>query len=392
MGGGATRAYNVAKGLALNNCKVTVIAAFPHYPDGNIPREYKWKPFKIERENGITIIRTFVPPIASKGLLRRAILFFSFMVSSLMGLLLLKRKRVDVIWAANPNVISFFPAVIYSFFKRAPVVLNVDDLWPEDMYMLSLLKKGSLMGKTAEMFASIAYLKSKAITPISPGYILVICGKYGASREKVYVVRAGVDLTKFRTMKTESKKEIFRVVYSGSFSIAYDFDQVLRAAKQLEQYSSIQIILQGRGELLPRIKKLKDKLEARNVKIIAKSLKREKVAKLLNQADALLLPLKNFGRPYLGISTKLYEYQAIGKPIICCAEGQPAIYIKSTRSGIVVKPGDHTQLARAILLLKKRPDLARKLGENGMAFVVRNLTIEAIGAKMREVLMLSMQY
>jgi len=29
-------------------------------------------------------------------------------------------------------------------------------------------------------------------------------------------------------------------------------------------------------------------------------------------------------RPYLRLSLKLYEYQAIGKPIICCAAGQPA--------------------------------------------------------------------
>jgi len=33
MGGGATRAYNVARGLVLNGCEVTVVAAFPHYPN-----------------------------------------------------------------------------------------------------------------------------------------------------------------------------------------------------------------------------------------------------------------------------------------------------------------------------------------------------------------------
>jgi hypothetical protein len=31
MGGSATRAYNVAKGLILNNAKVTMIAGFPHH-------------------------------------------------------------------------------------------------------------------------------------------------------------------------------------------------------------------------------------------------------------------------------------------------------------------------------------------------------------------------
>jgi len=67
-------------------------------------------------------------------------------------------------------------------------------------------------------------------------------------------------------------------------------------------------------------------------------LSRDEVAELLTQADVLLLPLRDFGRPYLGISSKLYEYQAVGKPIICCAEGEPTRYVKEIISGIVVKP------------------------------------------------------
>ena len=43
MGGGATRAYNVAKGLMLNGCKVTVIATFPYYPRGDVLSEYRGK-------------------------------------------------------------------------------------------------------------------------------------------------------------------------------------------------------------------------------------------------------------------------------------------------------------------------------------------------------------
>ena len=67
LGGAATRAYNLAKGLALNGCNVTVIAAFPHYPHGNIPKEYRWKPLKVEWMGNIKVIRTFMPPIKSKA-------------------------------------------------------------------------------------------------------------------------------------------------------------------------------------------------------------------------------------------------------------------------------------------------------------------------------------
>ena len=43
MGGGATRAYNMAKGLSLAGCDVTVVTSFPHYPTGNIPAKYRRK-------------------------------------------------------------------------------------------------------------------------------------------------------------------------------------------------------------------------------------------------------------------------------------------------------------------------------------------------------------
>jgi glycosyltransferase involved in cell wall biosynthesis len=87
----------------------------------------------------------------------------------------------------------------------------------------------------------------------------------------------------------------------------------------------------------------------------------------------------------MGVSTKLYEYQAVGKPIICCSAGQPAKYVEETNSGIVVKPGDYEALAKAVLYLKNNSDVARKLGDSGRRYVEDNLSIEKIGEKMMTV-------
>jgi glycosyltransferase involved in cell wall biosynthesis len=197
-----------------------------------------------------------------------------------------------------------------------------------------------------------------------------------------------VDLSKFRADNNSSKyiKETFRVHYSGAFSVAYDFDQVLLAAKMLENEDGIEFVLQGGGELAPYLKAKAEELKVENVKIVDKILSRDEVAKLLSEANALILPLRDFGRPYLGISSKLYEYQAVGKPIICCADGQPAEYVKKTRSGIVVRPGDHEALANAVLQLRNNPELARELGESGRKYVEKNLSLESIGCEMVQLL------
>jgi len=380
MGGGATRAYNVVKGLTLNGCDVTVIASFPHYPYGKIPEKYRWKPIVVEWMNGFRVIRTLMLPIPSQGLGKRILIFAIFTISSLFALPII--GKIDVIWAANPNIISVFPSIIYAIIKRCPIVQNVDDLWPEDLYELGLLNEKSPLAKLAELLAKISYKISKAITPISPGYIKVICGKYSINPNKVYVIRAGVDLNKFKAYPKADKRNVFKVLYSGAFSVAYDFDQVLLAAKLLEDVKDVEFVLQGGGELVPYLKARVRKLKLKNVKIVDNIMSREEVAKLLSEADALILPLRDFGKPYLGISSKLYEYQAAGKPIICCAEGQPAEYVKETGSGVVVNPGDYEALAKAVLYLKEDKDSARRLGVSGRRYVENNLSIKKIGLKM----------
>ena len=120
-----------------------------------------------------------------------------------------------------------------------------------------------------------------------------------------------------------------------------------------------------------------------NVVFINKIISREEVADLLNSADAFLLPLKDFGRPYFGLSTKLYEYQAIRKPILCCDDGQPAEYVKDTNSGLVVKSGDYMALTKAIVFLKNNPHFSQDLGKNGRKYAENNLSIERIGMQMK---------
>jgi len=384
MGGGATRAYNFARGLAINGCDVTVISSFPHYPYGKIPKKYRWKPITVEQMDGFKVIRTFMLPISSKGLANRILIFTLFTLSSLFALPLI--GKIDIVWAANPNIISVLPSIAYATVKHCPLVQNVDDLWPEELYALGMLNKKSPIAKFIELLANFTYNISKAITPISPGYVKVICGKYSINPNKVYVIRAGVDINKFKEYDSPNKlEETFKVLYSGAFSVAYDFDQVLLAASLLKDVKDVVIILQGGGELSSHLKAKVRELKLGNVRIVDKILNREDVAKLLNEADALILPLRDFGRPYLGISSKLYEYQAAGKPIICCAEGQPAEYVKETNSGIVVKPGDYESLVNAILYLKNNPDLTRKLGNSGRRYVENNLSVDIIGLKIMAV-------
>jgi len=379
MGGSATRAYNLAKGLTANGVKVTVVAGVPHYPSGDVPRDYRWRPLVVECFEGIRIFRTFVPPFASKGFVRRLVLFMSFIVSSVFPLPLV--GRVDGVFASNPQILSFFPGFVYGMWFRCPVVLNVDDLWPESLYDLGMMNL-EILRKMGEFVARVAYLLVDAITPISPSYVELIVNKYGVEARKVVVVPGGVDLSYYSDVIERVDDGVFRVLYIGAFSPAYDFDQVLLAAKLLEGCGDVRFVLQGGGEMAPVIRMRIRELGLKNVELNEKIIPREEVARLLMNADALLLPLSGMENVEKGISSKLYEYQAAGRPIICCSSGMPGRYVSETGSGIVVKPGDQEALAEAVLYLKKNRAVAESLGAAGKRYVENNLSIEKIGSKM----------
>jgi glycosyltransferase involved in cell wall biosynthesis len=110
------------------------------------------------------------------------------------------------------------------------------------------------------------------------------------------------------------------------------------------------------------------------------------VGEILVQADVLILPLAKFKTPYRGMSSKLYEYQAAAKPIICCSLGIPKDYVEETNSGLVISPGDYKALAEAILKLRHDSLLSKLMGENGFNFVVANASLQSVSVKMAKVL------
>ena len=368
----------MAKGLALNGCKVTVIAAFPHYPHGNIPAEYRWTPLKVELMDNFKVIRTFIPPIKSKGFFKRLVLIGSFAVSSLFALPFV--GKVDAVWAS-----SWAPGYIYGKVKRKPVALNVDDLTLEDLVDLGLIEHDSLVIRGAEWVYRLFFVKGDVITSISPAYNEIICKKYCVKHDRIHLVRGGVDLSVFKPMVSEREAgKKFTVLYSGAFSVAYDFEQIFKAAKLIEGLDSdVEFVIQGKGELLNFMRSTIDEFNVKNVQILDKLLSRHQVGELLGQADALILPLVEFKKPYRGMSSKLYEYQAVGKPIICCSRGLPKEYVQETCSGLVVYPGNYQGLANAVMKLKGNSKAAQAMGENGRRYVEKEVSIESIGNKLK---------
>jgi glycosyltransferase involved in cell wall biosynthesis len=378
MGGGSTRATNVVKGLLSKGCNVTVVAAFPHYPHGKVPSQYRRKAVVSERFGAAKVFRVWVPALPHSSPLKRVVLHLCFVVSSLFALPFV--GKVNVVWGTNPNLFCFFPSFVYGAVKRVPVVRNVDDLWPEVFYELGLVKS-KFARKVLDFLAWLSYVVPAAVTPISEGYKRSIVAKYGISPDKVHVIEVGVEGVKPLSADRNSKDR-FVVMYSGVLGLGYDFDVVLEAARFLDKNDDIFFVIRGVGEMAPRLKKAINEFGLRNVFLDTRFLPKDELSALLDSADVFALPMATMSFVDLGLPTKVFEYQACGKPIICVSKGEPARYIESTKSGLIVKPKDASGFAESVIRLYKDRITGAELGMNGREHVSEYLTSQKIGDRM----------
>ena len=80
----------------------------------------------------------------------------------------------------------------------------------------------------------------------------------------------------------------------------------------------------------------------------------------------------------LSLPTKILEYQALGRPIICLSYGPPGNYVQNTNSGLKISSNNLSELINAIENLRSDNNLMKMLGENGMRYVNDNLTFAKI--------------
>ncbi len=374
FGGASTRAYNAAKGLALQGCKVTVVCGFPHYPHGKIPSKYCGKFFVNECMDNINLIRTWVPSVPHTSNFNRLRSHFGFAFSSFFGTL--KIKNFDIIISMNPNLFSFLPSLLCHYIRRREIIRNVDDLWPELFYDLGIVKSNFLK-KILDFFALKSYKIPKMIIPVSEGYIPTIVNKYKISKSKITVIEHGVDTKKFFPVKNINKHQKI-IMYSGAINIGYDFDLILNCAKILE-HENIKFVIRGIGNLAESIEKNIYDNSLSNVHLDTVLVDTKKLAEILNSADIFLLPMSKIKGIDTGLPTKIFEYQAIGKPIVCVSDNEAGRYIEKTKSGLVTSSRDPKILADLILQLVNDEKLSENLGLNGLKHVQKNLTIDAIG-------------
>ncbi|MEM4141322.1 MAG: glycosyltransferase family 4 protein, partial [Nitrososphaeria archaeon] len=260
MGAGSTQAWNSCIGLKKRGHDVVVVTTVPHYPDGKIPHEFLFKPFSITHNFGITVIRTWVPPIPSKGIAQRMLIWFLY--AFLYNFALLIVKDIDIFLGVGGMAPSPFniPAFINSKLRRVPLVMPEDDSIPT-----TIQAYWRLPGIVVRMLTVISKALERSadhIVTYSNGIKNIIISR-GIDPSKITIRPLPIDTEKFQQneiLKNNIRKErIFGrkvvVMYSGILGEMYDFRTLLEAADLLKDHKDLLFVIRGKGEEEPDIKK-----------------------------------------------------------------------------------------------------------------------------------------
>ena len=371
------RLHDLAKRAVNAGHDITVMTAMPNYPKGAIFPKYKGKLSCRESIDGVKVVRSWIFASRSKGLLSQLSVYFSFVFSSIF-IGVFRLPKADYLICESPPLFLGFSALILKFAKRAKLVMNISDLWPESAVQLGMIGPGIKLS-VLEWFERRLYRKSALVMCQTEGIVNGVKKSY--ARADTILFPNGVDLEMFAIHKRSAEfaeelgidKDKFIVGYGGNHGRSQALSQVLDAARIVfEKNKHIEFLLFGDGpEKDELIQKAKD-MKLENLTFLP-SQPREKMAEVQSIWDIALVPLKDIEIFEGARPSKMFELMGGQVPFIFCGKGEGAEIAEKSGCAIAVPPEDSAKLADAVLKIAGMSKKQRSaMGIKGRKFVEKN--------------------
>jgi glycosyltransferase involved in cell wall biosynthesis len=384
VGAPQARLSETARKLQQLGAEVEVLTAMPSYPTGRVFSDWRGRWFMRDEWQGMQVVRAFGYPTKSTKTLPRLLNYFSFVFSSLVAGLAMT-KPCDVILVESPPLFLGLTGACLRRFKRAAMVLNVSDLWPETAVALGLYSRESRAVRLAVGLERWLYRVSAAVTAQSSGIADGIRAKCPTAN--VALIPGGVDAQVFSPQRRD--RAVLKpfvgegrhvVGYAGLLGIAQGIELLLDVAKRLEHRTDIVFLIAGDG---PERASLERKAGA-NV-VFAGLMPKADMPALVASFDVTVIPLVKTIPGAL--PSKMYEAMASEVPIVLAAEGDPRELLERANCGLYAPYSDAAAVASAVAQLCDDRELAGRLGEAGRRYVLAHHVREVIAERLHGVLL-----
>ena len=396
----------IAHELIARGNRLHVVTSLPWYQHHAIDAGWDGQLVRTERTDWGRISRVHPFPTDKRNIPARALAFGGFTaLATLVGAF--GRVRPDAVLAMSPPLTLGLAGRIAATARRAPLVFNIQDVFPDVAIELGLLS-GDRVIRAARALERLSYRMSDAVTVLSDDLAdnvrsKITIGLEGeqaqAQAKKVRVIPNFVDTNAIRPAAREnSYREQYGligkkvVMYAGNVGFSQSLNLVLDAARSFEgSRPDVVFVINGGGSARPDLER--DAAHLPNVRFIDMQ-PIERLPEVLAAGDVHVVPLRA-GLAWSSVPSKLYSILAAGRAIVASVDSGTEVErtLERAAAGIAVPPDDPRAFAGAIGELIDDSDRAARMGASGRLFVERwaspaavaesyeNLFAELIGRK-----------
>lgn len=260
----------------------------------------------------------------------------------------------DVVVCTTPPLLLTSSAVKIARKKRAKLVVDVRDVWPDVAYEMGSFEPGSLYGRFFEHIARRVYAASDLVVSVSPGKVEKLKGRVSDGR--VVLIPNGIDEEFLENDEDPTLFERLRLndgpicAYVGNIGLAQGLGTLLDIAKVRPR---VRFLLFGDGADMAALEARTETEGIANVEFCGKVDARG-VKTVLKRAAVSYVPLVS-SRLRDSIPTKMYEAFACGCPVLLAAEGDAADLLDACGLGAHAAPEDPEALLAAFDQLIEYP-------------------------------------
>ena len=385
------RALDLAEALASRGHQVTVITGVPNHPSSLNRPFCESPPIEEMAQAGYRVLRVPVFRSEDPRTRNRIFTYATFVLASARAGV--RQEAPDAIVAISP-LPTGLAAMLVHWRHRKPLIFDLQDIWPDSALAVGVVQS-SLVLRVLRQAERFFYRRCALIVCITQGFRRYLLG-LGVTPDRLAVIHNGVDWRVFADAEADQNFRQshhsdgkFVVGYAGNIGLAQGLDTLLDAAELLQD-EPVKFLMVGEGTDKTRLQTMVRIRGITNVKFL-EGVPRKRVPAVLAACDSLLLMLRNDPLFEITVPSKLYEYMAAGKPVICSVGGEAATLVEKFHCGISVLPSDGTALAGAIRKLRADPALCREMGERGKRCARETFPCDLMMARYEELIELVMR-
>lgn len=367
--------------------ELTVLTGKPNYPDGAVFDGYSAKGCVREIFHGIEVIRMPLFPRGYRSPFRLLLNYFSFIASgTIFGPWLLRGRRFDAIFVYAPSpVLQALPAIWLSRLKKAPLILWVQDLWPESLAATGFIKNRLILNLVTRTVRFIYRHTDSILIPSKAFYAPIAKLVENGNRIHYYpnpwieeAGKAGEESDAINSLVTDIASS-FSVVFAGNLGTAQSLETIINAAERLQRDNiNVRFFLIGSGSMSAW---LENEISRRNLKnvLLPGRFPPTAMRHFYKAASALLVSLRDEPIFAYTIPSKVQGYLAAGRPIIAALNGEGARLIEEARAGIACPAGNSVTLATAVeQLFQLAEDKRAEMGENARLYASKHFALDQL--------------